>query len=103
MAMAARRIMTVAALAIGLGAIGLGAAGSGTAFAGEGAGTSQPKKAIDEGRRVCRNLVPSGTRLTSRVCKTQAEWERAMDKTQEGVLRQQMHEQSGVEQGRPPL
>jgi hypothetical protein len=98
MAMGAKRIMTVAALAAGLGLLG-----TGTAFADEGAGTSKPKKAKDEGRRVCRNLVPSGTRLTTRMCKTQAEWDRAMDKTQEGVLQQQMHEQSGVEQGRPPM
>lgn len=97
--MDAKRIMTVAALAIGLGTIS-----SGSALADEGAGTSQPKEAkINEGRRICRNLMPSGTRLTSRVCKTKAEWDRAMDKTQESVLHHQMHEQSGVEQGKPPL
>jgi hypothetical protein len=97
--MGGQRILTVAALAIGLGAPGTAAA-----FADEGSGMSKAKQAkIDEGRRVCRNLVPSGSRISARICKTQAEWDRAMDKTQEGVLQQQLHQQSGVEQGKSPL
>jgi hypothetical protein len=95
--MGATRIVTIAALAMGLGALW-------TAPAVAGDGAKKPKLAKDDpSRRVCRNLMPSGTRLTSRVCRTQAEWDRAMDKTQEGVLDHQMSAQSGVEQGKPPM
>jgi hypothetical protein len=98
-AMGAKRIMMAAALATGLGVLA-----ASPAFAGEGAGTSQPEQAkINEGRRVCRNIVPSGSRLTTRICKTKAEWDRAMDRTQESVLQQQMTTQSGYEQGKAPF
>lgn len=37
---------------------------------------------------VCRNVVMSGTRLSSRHCRTQAEWDRQERQTQEEALRQ---------------
>lgn len=83
--MGARQIITIAALAIGLGALG-----SGTAFADEPAATAQPKKAkTDTSRRVCRSVVPTGSRMSSRICRTQAEWDRSMDKSQESLLHHQ--------------
>jgi len=70
-------------------AIGLGAFGSTPAYARGGG-----KAKDDPSRRVCRNIIPSGSRLGSRVCRTQAQWDEARDKTQDGVLQNQMKEQS---------
>lgn len=44
----------------------------------------------DRSRRVCRTEVPSGSRLARRTCRTQAEWEEAQYRTQDGVLQHQM-------------
>jgi hypothetical protein len=84
------RIITIAALAIGMGALGAAPASA----ADDGA--SKPKKAEDTSRRVCRVVVPTGSRVNSRICRTQAEWNAAMDKSQESVLRHQTNEQSGM-------
>jgi hypothetical protein len=41
------------------------------------AGVEQAKSsAKDTSRRVCRNLVASGTRLSARSCRTQADWDK---------------------------
>jgi hypothetical protein len=90
--MGARQIIAVAALAIGLGALGAGAA-----FADGPAGTSQPAKAKpDSSRKVCQNLVPTGTRMSARVCKTQAEWDASRDKTADNLLRHQSTKETGM-------
>lgn len=89
--MGVRRIVAVAALAAGLGALAEGAA-----RADDGLGASQPEKAkADTGRKVCRLVIPTGSRMNSRICRTQAEWDRARDKSQQAVLRHQTTEQSG--------
>ena len=73
------RIVTIALLAMGLGTLG-----TAPAVAGDG---TKPKLAKDDpSRRVCKNIVRVGTRLSTRVCRTQAEWARSMDKTQDGHL-----------------
>ncbi|HEX8513537.1 MAG TPA: hypothetical protein VF688_10595 [Allosphingosinicella sp.] len=78
--MGAIRIVTIAALAMGLGALG-------TAPAVADDGANKPRSAKDErSRRVCKNVVRVGTRLTTRICRTQAEWARGMDKAQDGHL-----------------
>lgn len=82
--MKAVRIMTIAALAVGLGALGTGAA-----VAGEGGGKGK-KASDDPSKRVCRTIVPVGSRLGTRVCRTQAQWDEARDKAQQGVLEHQM-------------
>lgn len=93
-AMGARKIITVAALAVGLSALG-----AGPAFADEAPGTNQPKKAKpDTSRRVCRSLVPTGSRMSGRVCKTQAEWDAARDKQADGLLRHQSTHETLMEQ-----
>ena len=75
------KILKSAALASALGA--MLAATPGAAFA-DG---SKPKAAKDDpSRRVCKNVVRVGTRLSTRICRTQAEWARSMDKTQDGHL-----------------
>jgi hypothetical protein len=89
--MAAGQIITIAALATGLGI-----PGAAPARADAPAGTSQPKKAkLDTSRRICRNLVPTGSRMSGRICRTQAEWDKSMDKSQQGLLRHQTTEQTG--------
>ncbi|MEA3063873.1 MAG: hypothetical protein QOJ27_301 [Sphingomonadales bacterium] len=89
--MGSRQIVTVAALAIGIGVFG-----AGPAFADEGSGNSQPGKAMTEtSRKICRILIPTGSRMTTRICRTQAEWAKSMDKAQESMLRYQSTQQSG--------
>ncbi len=86
--MGAKLIATAAVLAMGLG--GLWAV---PASAEDSPGTQKPKKAKDDpSRRICKNVTPVGTRLTTRVCRTKAEWDASMDKTQDGVLKSQTNE-----------
>lgn len=93
--MGGRQIITVAAMAMGLGLMG-----AGPAFADEAAGTSQPKKAkADTSRRICRNVVPTGSRMSGRICRTQAEWDASRDKVAEGVLRHQTNERTLMSPG----
>jgi len=93
--MGARHFITIAALAMGLGVLG-----AGPAFADDAAGISQPNKAkTDTSRRVCRNLVPTGSRMSGRVCKTQAEWDASRDKVGDGVLRHQTNERTLMSPG----
>ena len=73
--MGVKPIVAASALAMGFGALWASPAltsGSAPAATAE----AQPK-ANDPGRRVCRNLIRSGTRLTTRYCRTQAEWDEA--------------------------
>lgn len=46
----------------------------------------------DTSRRVCRSLRPTGSRLATRVCRTQAQWDDIRKETQEFV-------QEGQQQG----
>ena len=65
--------------------------GAAAAVAQEGGGTPAPQAGKPEKspRRVCRSITPSGSRLTTRRCMSQAEWDARQDKTQEGVLKYQ--------------
>ena len=89
--MGGKRIMAVAALAMGLTTLG-----AGPAYADEGDGATKPKKA-DTSRRVCKSVVPTGSRVSSRMCRTQAEWDAAMDKSQDNILRHQTTNQTGLQ------
>jgi hypothetical protein len=74
-----KAIVAASALATGFGALWAspGIAGEPAAAA---ATEGQPQAARnDRSRRVCRNLVRSGTRLSTRYCRTQAEWDEAGD------------------------
>ena len=82
------------ALAIGLGAL---LAAPASAFSGDGA--SKAKAAKDPNRRVCRTLTPTGTRFTTRVCKTQADWDLEMSKTQDSALIHQRDNSGQSENG----
>ena len=51
----------------------------------------------DTSKRVCKVITPTGSRMTTRICRTQAEWDRSQSKTAEGVLRHQTNESTGYE------
>ena len=94
--MGAMRIVAIAALALGLSSLG-----TVPAVAAEGA--KKPKMADDDpSRRVCKNMIPVGTRLSTRVCRTQKEWAAGMDKTQDGVLKSQMTDSTQLERAPGP-
>jgi hypothetical protein len=82
--MEAKRMAAIAALAIGLGAMG-----AGIPLPGAAASAKSSAEKTDKGRKVCRSLVPSGTRFSTRVCRTQAEWDEMQSKSQDSLLKQQ--------------
>jgi hypothetical protein len=104
--MGVKQVAKMSALTIGLGALLAGTALAGAtgelaadAAAAQEDGTSAKQ---DRSRRVCRNLVPSGSRLSQRVCRTQAEWDEQRDRTQEGALDHQLGTTTQLEQAPRP-
>lgn len=91
------RIVTIAALAMGLGALG-----TAPAVAGDGAKKAKLAK-DDPSRRVCKNIVKVGTRLSTRICRTQADWALSMDKSQDSLLQSQMNDHTQLEKGKGPM
>ena len=92
--MGAKTIVAASALAMGFGALwtSSGVAGEPAAAA---ATEGQPEAARnDRSRRVCRNLVRSGTRLSTRYCRTQAEWDEAGDGSRRFLQEGQVEGQS---------
>lgn len=81
--MAAMRIAMMCALA-------LGSMAAGPALTGEAAAKKPKADKDDPSRRVCRSIVTVGTRLSTRVCRTQQQWDDAQRKTQDGLLDHQM-------------
>jgi hypothetical protein len=74
--MAMKPIVAASVLAIGFGALWAAPALAGEPSAA--AAEAQPGAARNDGsRRICRNVVRSGTRLSTRFCHTQAEWDAA--------------------------
>jgi len=59
------------------------------------------KSAQDPSRRVCRSLTETGTRFSTRVCKTQAEWDEQMRKTQDSALDHQWKNSAASENRGP--
>jgi hypothetical protein len=74
--MGVKPIVAASALAMGFGALW---ASPGLTSGSQAAAPAEAPKATtgDPSRRVCRNLVRSGTRLSTRYCRTQAEWDEA--------------------------
>lgn len=105
--MSVKPVGTASALVMGLGALLAGAAFTGTTGASAAdAAVQQAQPKAQEGersRRICRTITPSGSRLTRRVCRTQAEWDENEHRTQEGVLRHQMGPGSTYEQDPGPF
>jgi hypothetical protein len=87
-------IVKSSALAIGLGALLATTAVAATAGAASAGADVQAEPqqtaAKDKSRRICRNLTPSGSRLTRRLCRTQAEWDQNRETTQDSVLKEQL-------------
>ena len=82
-----RPIAVMTGLAMSLTLLGTGSA---LAQTNEAAEASKPRVADRSGSsRVCRNIVKSGTRLSTRVCRSAADWEKAMLDTQDSALQQQ--------------
>ena len=76
--MAAKLNLTLPALALGVLMLTGGATGAQAA--------EDSAKAEDTSKRVCRNIRPTGSRMTTRVCKTADQWQRDTDKTQKMVM-----------------
>ncbi len=77
--MGVKSIVAASALAIGFGTL-WASPGIASEPAAAAATEAQPRAAAgDRSRRVCRNLVRSGTRLSTRYCRTQQEWDEAED------------------------
>jgi hypothetical protein len=90
--MSGKSIVAAAALAVGIAAFATGSAvaadgASGTASGGKNAKT-------DPSRRICRNIVLSGSRMSTRYCRTKAEWDRAGDKSRDFLLDGQINNSS---------
>lgn len=97
--MGTKPVVRASALAMGFGALLVGTAlvaatGASSAAAGVQAEPKAPAK--DNSRRICRTLIPSGSRLSSRVCRTQAEWDQSRDRTQQGLLEHQTEQSTGL-------
>jgi hypothetical protein len=84
--------------------VGTSFAGITEGFAADPAVQAATMESQEDGsRRVCRILTPSGSRLTRRVCRTQAEWNRSSDRTADGVLKHQMNESTQYQRGSGPM
>jgi Ni/Co efflux regulator RcnB len=71
------RLITIAAATVALAA-GLAPAQAAPATAGRtGANVQGQNQSADPSRRICVSAEVTGTRMTRRVCRTAAEWERA--------------------------
>jgi len=73
-------------------ALSLGAVVTTSAVASQSSPPAAAKTEKDvrkAGRMVCRNLVMSGTRLSSRHCRSQEDWDREAREAQEAALAQQ--------------
>ena len=96
--MGAKSMMTAAALAMGLGMLW-----APPAMAEDSAATQKPKKAKDDpSRRICKNITPVQSRLTTRVCRTKAEWDASMDRAQDSHLQMQTTPSTNSAQGPRP-
>lgn len=85
--MISRPIVAASALALCVSVLPGTAAIAGQTDASAAAETKSKK---DTSKRVCRNLRPTGSRLSARTCRTQEEWRRAEEEAQESALRQQL-------------
>jgi len=103
--MGTKPIVRASALAMGFGALLVGTAlvaATGASSAAADVQAEPKATAKDNSRRICRTLTPSGSRLTRRVCRTQAEWDQSRDRTQEGHLKQQIDQSTLFEPAARP-
>ena len=63
---------------------------AGTVLTGLTAASAAEKGKEDTSKRICRTIMPTGSRMTTRVCRTRAEWDKSQEKTADGVLQHQL-------------
>lgn len=87
--MSGKPISTGSALTMGFAVLLAGAVlAPATGATAAGASVEAQRKPNDERtRRVCRTVTPTSSRLTNRVCRTQAEWDESMRNQQDSFLR----------------
>jgi hypothetical protein len=84
-------------------AIAVAVAVTGAALSGDATASVQGDKAKeDKSARVCRTVTPTSSRLTRRVCRSQADWDSTQQKAQDGLLDQQLKETTLFEQAPRP-
>lgn len=99
--MGAKTASKASALVMGFGLLWASAALP--AEAGGSAAEAYKGKAKDDpSKRVCRNITPSGSRLTTRICRTKAEWERSQTKAADGVFTHQITEATQYQRATGP-
>lgn len=96
--MACKAVVKFSTLVASLGLLWAGSALAQTGDTGNQGGGKPEKTA----RRICRSITPSGSRLTVRRCMTQADWDKAEDKSRDGVLKFQTDNQTLLEQAPRP-
>jgi hypothetical protein len=69
-------------------AIALGALFIASAFASPAGAKDKKADKDDPNRMVCRTLTMSGSRISSRYCRTKADWDRDERETQDAALQQ---------------
>lgn len=99
--MGMKPIAKVCALALGCAALLATPAVAGQAGGSAEGGVERKSAGKDPGRKVCRNLVLSGSRLSTRSCRTQAEWDKAAHDAQDSALQQQTGAGFRPEQAQP--
>ena len=80
----------IATAALAMGLAGLWPVSASAAQAAAPA-PEAPAKAKDPSARVCRTLVLTGTRMSTRYCRTQEEWDRDTEQAQRYVQKGQLH------------
>jgi hypothetical protein len=73
--MRSKRPLAVSVLALGLTALCAGPANAAAGSADTSIGAASKSGAKDTSRRICKSVVPTGTRVSKRDCRTQAEWD----------------------------
>ena len=101
--MVLKSVLTASVVALAIGAASSAAYGAGDPPAATPAETQTKTSEPDRSRRVCRNLTPSGSRMTRRTCRTQAVWNASMDRAQDGLLQYQMENATQYQRGAGPL
>jgi hypothetical protein len=83
-------------------AIGIAVTLTGATLASAGGVATAEQAEKEKSQRVCRTVTPSGSRLTRRICRSQADWDSTQQKTQDGVLDQQLKQSTLLEQAPRP-
>lgn len=78
----------VGSLAIGLAVLGISTPAAAVQQTRAGTSINAPSdgpRTTDPSRRVCRSIRPTGSRLSTRQCRTQAQWDELREETRQFV------------------